>query len=359
MTRAKRRVVVVLAVALAMVLVAVLVEWARWERGETVDIPQITWSEGWPSWSPDGTRLAFVGTQPRNDSDGYVSEIYTMRPDGSDVRQLTDDGGLKKSDPAWSPDGARIAFVGTLSQARWNIYATNADGSAFWRLTDYNPEGNYGAGPAAVNAASIGVPLVGQAATDGELYATSPVVEGFVAPAWSPDGTRLAFATISISGRDRGEIFVLNTDGSGLRRLTRDNNANNPAWSPDGAHIAFNSVNGNIMVMAVDGRDIRQLTDGDFFDANPAWSPDGTRIAFSRALAAGKVEIVVTCADGSRLRTLTRGYAVASSAWSPDGTRVAYTHTPTQYGESRIRFIDLDETSPPLRRCPRRAGRDH
>jgi TolB protein len=147
-----------------------------------------------PTWSPDGTRLAF-------DSDrGGSYNIYVMNIDGSGVRQLTDDAAGSVS-PAWSPDGNRIAFTTLRDEdqpydcspdCNWEIYTMEADGSGAVRLTN-NP------------------------ADDDH-------------PAWSPDGARLAF----VSWRDgNAEVYVMDAGGSGLTRLT-DNPANDwdAVWAP-------------------------------------------------------------------------------------------------------------------------------
>lgn len=121
-------------------------------------------------------------------------------------------------------------------------------------------------------------------------------------PAWSPDGSRIAF---SDSSRD---IYVMNADGSGRVRLT---SGDNPAWSPDGCKLAFDS-NGHIYVINVDGSRKSEITKG----YSPAWSPDGSRIAFNSAR-----DIYVINADGSGRVRLTSG---DNPAWSPDGRSIAF-----------------------------------
>ena len=151
----------------------------------------------------------------------------------------------------------------------------------------------------------------------------NPTADG--GPAWSPDGTRIAFNSI----RDGNwEIYVMNVDGSGQARLT--NNSTNdfdPAWSPDGTRIAFYSYrdgNWDIYVMNADGTGQVRLTNNAAGDVSPAWSPDGTRIAFNSDRD-GNDEIYVMNADGSGPVRLTNYSAIdAAPAWSPDGTRLAY-----------------------------------
>jgi hypothetical protein len=183
-----------------------------------------TVSDGDPAWSPDGTRIAFTSTRGGN------SEIYVMWYDGFDQMRLTTNGG---EDPAWSPDGARIAFASARDA---EIYAMNADGSDQTRLT--------------TNTAS-----------DED-------------PAWSPDGARIAFVTNRDGNYD--EIYVMNADGFDQTRLTTNTTRdNNPAWSPDGTRIAFaTNRDGNfdeIYVMNADGSDQTRLTTDTAYDVQPDW----------------------------------------------------------------------------------------
>ena len=97
-------------------------------------------------------------------------------------------------------------------------------------------------------------------------------------PAWSPDGTKIAFASFRDGNQ---EVYVMDADGSNPTRLT-DNPASDivPAWSPDGTKIAFASRrdgNPEVYVMDADGSNPTRLTDNPTFDGVPAWSPDGTQ----------------------------------------------------------------------------------
>ena len=173
------------------------------------------------------------------------------------------------------------------------------------------------------------------------------------APAWSPNGRRIAF-TSDRDGND--EIYVMNADGSKQRRLTRNPGYDGlPTWSPDGRQIVFTSERGGnypghmlneveVYVMNADGSRQRRLTpaggDGDF---SPAWSPDGFRIAFTREplrAGSGGTAIHVMNADGGKKRRLTRN-GDGESAWSPDGRRIAFSRQ--GFGrESRIYVMNAD-----------------
>lgn len=249
-----------------------------------------------PTWSPDGSRVAFAS----NRDEDANTEIYTIRPDGSDLRQVTDpanveDGRVADILPEWSPSGDRIALTRDpdttfrdTTEAR--IYTVDPDGSD-----------------------------LKQVARDSAI--------GFY-PTWSPDGSRIAFTT---SGS--AEIFTIQPDGSDLRRVTdRSNVVGNVgdldlAWSPDGSRIAFTSdrdEDGNAEIYTVDpdGSDLEQVTgtaDGEVIDITPAWSPDGNRIAFGRARPDEKgFDIYTIRLDGSELRRITNNDRFDSRpAWSP------------------------------------------
>jgi len=140
-------------------------------------------------------------------------------------------------------------------------------------------------------------------------------------PAWSPDGTRIAFER-------NGEIYLMKADGSGVTRLTHDDVPDAaPAWSPDGTKLAF-AHGPQIVFVDADGRNGRQVTDpGEHVaDGEPAWSPDGRLIAFTRVTntADGKLESAIhtVATDGTAERFLV--IDAAEPAWSPDGRRIAY-----------------------------------
>lgn len=146
----------------------------------------------------------------------------------------------------------------------------------------------------------------------------------------APDGTRIAF----ISNRDgRFKLYVMNIDGSGLRRLTDDAAADdNPAWSPDGRWIAFateRSGDADIHIIAADRSSRRRVTHARGNDIHPAWSPDGRALVFttsrnSRSPDRPQLDIYRIEADGRNERQLTSGPVTSFASWSPDGRHMIY-----------------------------------
>jgi Tol biopolymer transport system component len=238
-----------------------------------------------PAWSPDGTRIAFASLRDNPPPENglcmlfCVYQIYIMDADGANQTRLTDLPGQR---PAWSPDGTRIAFMAPAGgdEGNWDIYIVDTDGANQIQLTD-------------------------SPAYDGE-------------PAWSPDGTQIAFVSERDGSRD---IYVMDADGANQTRLTSHPKYDGaPAWSPDGAWIAFQSYrdgNPEIYVMNADGTEQTNLTEDPDWDGTPAWSPDGARIAFTSDRD-GTSEIYIMNADGTGVVRLTNnsvgdGYPV----WQP------------------------------------------
>jgi len=150
---------------------------------------------------------------------------------------------------------------------------------------------------------------------------------------WSPDGQKIVFTSNrdgSTLGWDGYDLYVMNADGSNVQRLTREPGFDaSPAWSPDGEHIAFRSdrkSTDGIWLIASDGTGPRRLSN---HGARPAWSPDGKKIAF-QGDADGDIEIYVMDADGTNIQRLThRPGPDGHPDWSPDGSEIVFAF----YGE--------------------------
>src|SRR5262249_37069625 len=118
-------------------------------------------------------------------------------------------------------------------------------------------------------------------------------------------------------------ILTAQPDGSGMRQLTSDQiNAVEPAWSPDGSTIAFARLGrkGGIYLIDADGTKLRRLTTG---GGEPAWSPDGSQLAFIRNNPSTRfTSLFVIATDGSGERQLPCPVAASEPAWSPDGRQI-------------------------------------
>jgi Tol biopolymer transport system component len=150
-----------------------------------------------------------------------------------------------------------------------------------------------------------------------------PNGEGGGWPAWSPDGSRIAFASVRRKG-----IWVMNADGTSLRRVTTSPTIDvEPTWSPDGRRLAFvRNVPGyktEIFVVGVDGKGLRRLTSNRGEDFEPDWAPNGKRIAWSFVAARAGIPSGIFTMNPDASSKRIRGQGVAPD-WSPDGRRFVF-----------------------------------
>lgn len=231
--------------------------------------------DGFPAWSPDGSRIAFTSKR-----DGNL-ELYSMAADGSNPQRLTNDPRADQS-PAWSPDGKHIAFISERSGGdSVEIYVLDLDGSNVRRLTRASAEES--------------------------------------TPSWSPDGSRIIFTSM----RDgRRQVYVMNADGSEQHRVTQSaGNDGLARFSPDGSRIVFQSDrdgDNEIFVMNSDGAGVTQLTRNSVDDGAPDWSSDGSRIVF-HSKATGTYAIYTMKPEAGSTVTLVTANPADSKypAWIP------------------------------------------
>lgn len=223
--------------------------------------------------SPNGRRLAFAVSMKLIPTGEPQDDIYAVDRTGLHMRHLTTAEGAEDQ-PAWSPVGGRIAYRAGTADGRSDIWVMNEDGTGQMNLTADLPAQGMRSGPA-----------------------------------WSWDGTRLAFAQIEtgVAG-STSSIWTMRADGSDKQRVTSTLSGFDamPTWSPDGATLAFRRYyNGDadITVVSLATGAMRRIgLPGN--QAAPAWSPDGSQIAFTQNL--GLVENVYTMRpDGGRVRLRT------------------------------------------------------
>jgi Tol biopolymer transport system component len=235
-----------------------------------------------------------------SDRDGN-NEIYTCNADGSNVTRLTNDAAAD-GDPAWSPDGTRIAFIRNWNiNPGGNLYIMNADGSNVVQKTFTNDAGN---------------------------------------PAWSPDGNRIAFTEWDDQANTSWDfrIVVINLTNGAVSTIPNTETVDNAlaaAWSPDGTKIAFNSnwrEGAYIFSISPQGSGktllYPQFINTTAYTWHPSWSPDGMKLSVVIHPSTGGEAIGVMNADGTGPIIIKTGIGIwdeTRTSWSPDGTRIAYT----------------------------------
>lgn len=270
-----------------------------------------------PVWghaaSPSGGRIAFLA--PAGSSG--TNDIYSMKPDGTDIRQLTNLGpsGETAAYENWSFDGSKIVYqqYSVSGSPPFELWIINADGSGRHRLltdpkyVDQNPSFSPRGDQVVFSRCSFKSPfpctlyrvnLNGKALTQ-LTHSADESEDAF--PVYSPDGTRIAFESI-FRGGFLSRVFVMNADGSQIRPITPPElGGNEPGWAPDGSRIAFQtydtflgdfSQNEEIWSIDPDGNDLKQLTrindsrrrvyGAAPHDLAPSWSPGGDAVVFER-----------------------------------------------------------------------------
>jgi Tol biopolymer transport system component len=235
-----------------------------------------------------------------------TSQIYTMRANGTHIKQLTHFGPTGGAyQPSWSPDGTQIVFSTTLhsSSNGFSLYIMNADGSGKHPMhprkgspiptpgnnARWSPDGSKIAWDSCVNCAGgrINIEIFMYTfKTDSVIQITHthyPVTNQH--PTWSPDSKKIAFATnrdyiYADSARYRQDLYVINTDGTQLQRLTQSGKATRPKWSPDRNKIAYEwNIHGNrVFLYYIISDKIKKLNTGLAFSGVVNWSANGEEL---------------------------------------------------------------------------------
>lgn len=218
---------------------------------EVSSVGSIFQSVGSPDWSPGGQRIVFSKSGVCVRGCYPWAALFSIRPDGSDLRQLTPGGFVNDYDPAWSPRGDAIVFTSY----------------------DYGPQGG-----------GLDLYLIDPDGGNRRL-----LVHDGHSPSWSPDGTSVVFSR-NHADLNYSDLVIIGADGRGQRALTsQPGEEENPAWSPDGGWIAFEKraqcgtrcgggLEGtDIAVIRPDGTDEHVLRGSSLAELNPAWRPPAPR----------------------------------------------------------------------------------
>jgi TolB protein len=261
------------------------------------------------------TKLAFSSDRPKElmkgpVKDRDVQEIYIVDYDGANPVRVTTTTTLNVA-PAWSPDNQVIAYTS-------------------WRPST---AGNFGVFQDII----LSYIQVGQRTTPAN---GSPDRQNYL-PAWSPDGTKLAFT----SNRDGNpEIYVMNKDGSGLRRMTNSPTIDvSPTWSPTGNQLAWVSDRTGqpkIYLMNADGTGQRLLV-GDPKSDRPTWSRGKfNEIAYASQTGPGYDIKIYSFATGEAIKVTDGIGSNESPSFSPNGRHIAFTST--RNGKAQVFTVDRD-----------------
>jgi len=237
--------------------------------------------------------------------------LFTVEPDGSNAKMIPiDDLPGDAFHPSWSPDGTRLVFDARVKDSSGtargepDLYVVDADGSNLERLT------------------------------------TSPDWDSL--PAWSPDGSSIAY----VHGHDgNDDIWVIGSDGADPHPVSEAPGLDLlPSWSPDGSSLTFASNragNPEIYVMASDGSDVQRLTRNSSFDGAPAWSPDGHSIAFASDEDGPGVYVMAANGTGVRKLTDERQVGPIGAHWSPDGLSILFTSGSADGSMTSMSIVDV------------------
>ena len=274
-------------------------------------------AEGYPFWSPDGSRVGFTSNFKAPNTTG-AENLFTMNPTTPDqtvnvATQLTSYASGTTREAEWSPDGSKVAYTHGPGSSP-GVFIVNADGSS-------------------ANPTTLAAEGSGPAASDS-------------GPSFSPDGTKVAYA-------HNEQIYIINADGSGGPQPLAGATGHSPVWSPDGSRIAYDRIHSgsfvNLHIASVDGTGtpvVIPLSNSQWSYAR--WSPDGARIAF-RDVAGSDGYFRVANADGTGNHPLATNPTQNDNqtpSWSPNGSRLAFSayNYSGPSGVTEVHIVNADGT---------------
>ena len=257
-------------------------------RTDGSDLAQLTFTEGnksQPAWSPDGKKLLYVADGGRDKFGNDLGlDIWVMDADGSNHVNLTQSLG-DDYDPAWAPDGGRIAFTSTRAAGGIRqLFIMNADGSEPNFITrgygvefspNWSPDGQWIAFAISIRSAPARLFLRTGEGVDPREFDLGDRLGQIDDPAFSPDGLKIVYTCIE-PGQNEICLVVVETTGTEIFMLTSTLGNKQPAWSPDGQWIVFTSTrdqNSEIYIMDHLGRNQVNITNHDSTDRDPTWQP--------------------------------------------------------------------------------------
>ena len=336
----------------------------------------------WPTWTGDGSRLAFMRLRSGVGDAPAAAEVWTVEPDGSGLRRIWESGDLAPIYMAWSPDASALALLAQRREGLELVLVDPAGGLPPRKVAEGNPlysSWSPDAGELLIHAggdhrSNPAAELVVVRTVGPEARRALGLQPGdFRAPAWSPDGSRVA--VVAEAPGSTAVLAVANATGSDVVRIAPLSEEVAFTWAPGGEHLAFSTrapgerlLYRGLEVVRTDGSGRAQITSEPviaFF-----WSPDGSRLAFAAVdRQAQALAWFVTDATGRSPKQVAQflpseeqvrhfaffdQYAQSHGVWSPDSRYLTYAGTvgggpnePAGPRRSRVFVVPADGSAEP------------